>query len=233
MSNNLFLVATERIECHQNIFEEVTGAESLDIKILKEPNRSKLHPAAKVIIVVETMEQAERIRQYCVNQVQQSNIHIEELLSQKSHRYEIKYKINIVKAIGNVFLSVHDAEKRKAEKGSTVIKTLQTILDTLDETKEDDKKTADIIRSDIQKIHSDKKYTWAQSTGNSYRITYYDSEKSNRVQTSVGNIMIIVSDDAQTKILDAPQRKKRTDKKELVFSLCLPILGVISVYSSK
>lgn len=231
MSKNLFLVAAERAECHQNIFEEVTGAESLDVKILKEPNQSRLHPAVKVIIVVETMEQAERIRQYCVNQIQQSNIHIDELLSKQSPRYEIKYKISVVRAIGNVFLSVHDAEKRKAEKGSAVIKTLQTILVTFDETKEDDKKTADIIRSDIQKIYPDKEYTWAKSTGNSYRITYYDSEKTNRVQASVGNIMMIVSDDAQTKILDAPQRKKRTDKKELVFSLCLPLYGVISVYS--
>ncbi|MBR4320320.1 MAG: hypothetical protein IKI37_09480 [Oscillospiraceae bacterium] len=231
MSNNLFLVAAERTECHQNIFEEVTGVKSLDIKILKEPNQSKLHPALKVIIVVETMEQAQQIRQHCVNQVQRSNFRIGELLPKKSPRYEIKYKINIVRAIGNVFLSVHDAEKRKAEKGSTAIETLQTILDTLDETKEDDKKTADIIRSDIQKIHPDKEYTWAKSTGNSYRITYYDSEKTNRVQASVGNIMIIVSDDAQTKILDAPQRKKRTDKKELVFSLYLPFYGVISVYS--
>ena len=233
MSKNLFLVAAERTECHQSIFEEVTGTESLDIRILKEPNQSRLHPAGKIIVVVETMEQAERLKQYCVNQVQQSNIRIEQLLNQTSPRYEIKYKINIERAIGNVFLSIHDAEKRRVKKGSAVIKTLQTILNVLDETKEDDKKTADIIRNDIQKIHPDKEYTWAQFTGSSYRITYYDSDKSNRVQTSVGNVMIIVSDDAKTKILDAPERKKRIDKKELVFSLCLPLSGFISVYSSK
>lgn len=232
MSKNLFLVAAERTECHQSIFEEVTGTESLDIRILKEPNQSRLHPAGKVIIVVETMEQAERLKQYCMNQVQQSNIRIEQLLNKPSPRYEIKYKINVVRASGDVFLSVRDADSRKTVNGSAVIQTLQSFLERLDENKEDDKVTAEIIRKDIQKIQKNKKYTWAQSTGNNYRITYYDSNKSKRVQASVGNVMIVVSD-TQTKIQDAPERKKRTDKKEPLFVIRLPLFGIVSVYPTE
>ena len=232
MSKNLFLVAAERTECHQSIFEEVTGTDTLDMRILKEPNQSKLHPAGKVIVVVETMEQAERLKQYCVNQVQQSNIRIEQLLNKTSPRYEIKYKINIVRASGDVFLSVRDADNRKTVSGSDVIKTLQSFLERLDEKKEDDKETAEVIRKDIQKIQKNKKYTLAQSTGNNYRITYYDSDVSRRVQASVGNVMIVVSN-TQTKIQDAPERKQRTDKKEPLFVIRLPLFGIISVYPNE
>ena len=229
MSKNLFLVASERTECHQSIFEEVTGTESLDMRILKEPNQSRLHPAGKIIVVVETMEQAERLKQYCVNQVQQSNIRIEQLLNKSFPRYEIKYKINVVRASGDVFLSVRDADSRKTVSGSDVIKTLQSVLERLDENKEDDKATAEIIRKDIQKIQKNKKYTWAQSTGNNYRITYYDSDNSKRVQASVGNVMIVVSN-SQTKIQNAPERKQRADKKEPLFVVRLPLSGIVSVY---
>ena len=229
MSKNLFLVASERTECHQSIFEEVTGTESFDMRILKEPNQSRLHPAGKIIVVVETMEQAESLKQYCVNQVQQSNIRIEQLLNKSSPRYEIKYKINVVRASGDVFLSVRDADSRKTVSGSDVIKTLQSVLERLDENKEDDKATAEIIRKDIQKIQKNKKYTWAQSTGNNYRITYYDSDNSKRVQASVGNVMIVVSN-SQTKIQNAPERKQRADKKEPLFVVRLPLSGIVSVY---
>ena len=99
------------------------------MRILKEPNQSRLHPAGKVIVVVETMEQAEKIRQHCINQIQQSNIHIEQLLNKSSPRYEIKYKINVVRASGDVFLSVRDADNRKTVSGSDVIKTLQSFLE--------------------------------------------------------------------------------------------------------
>ena len=232
MSKNLFLVAAERTECHQSILEEVTGTDTLDMRLLKEPNQSKLHPAGKVIVVVETMEQAERLKQYCVNQVQQSNIRIEQLLNKTSPRYEIKYKINIVRASGDVFLSVRDADNRKTVSGSDVIKTLQSFLERLDEKKEDDKETAEVIRKDIQKIQKNKKYTLAQSTGNNYRITYYDSDVSRRVQASVGNVMIVVSN-TQTKIQDAPERKQRTDKKEPLFVIRLPLFGIISVYPNE
>lgn len=227
-----FLVIQERTNCHQSVFDEVIEAEYSDIRILKEPNKSKLHPAGKVIVVVETMEQAEKIRQHCVNQIQQSNIRIEEILKKTAPRYEIKYKINIVRASGDVFLSVRDADSRKNVSGSDVIKTLQSFLERLDENKEDDKATAEVIRKDIQKIQKNKKYTWAHSTGNNYRITYYDSDNSKRVQASVGNVMIVVSD-SQTKIQNAPERKQRTDKKEPLFVIRLPLFGIVSVYPTE
>lgn len=230
MKNTRFLVVEERMGCHQSIFDEVNETEYFDIRILKEPNKSKIHPAVKAIVVVGTIEQAEHLREYCLNTVQQTNIRISELLSKDSTRYEIKYKINIVKADGNIFLSIHDAQSRQIAKGRAVIDTLNSFLNELNENKKEDKRLIDAIWKCLLIVNPDKKYTWAKSTGNNYRITYFDSDKAKRVQASVGNIMIVVGD-SQTKIQDAPERKKRTDKKQPLFTLAVPLHGVISVYS--
>lgn len=227
MSNNLLLVAEERAECHQKIFEKVTETDSLAMRILKEPNpERKLHPAGKVIIAVKTTEQAEELKQFCLNQIQQSNFRIEQLLNKNLPRYTIKYKINTVKAAGNVFLSVRSAESRKIVSGTAIINILQSFLEQLDEK---DKAAAEIIQKDLQKFQREKKYTFAKSTGNNYKITYYNSDSSKREQISVGNILIIISD-TDTKIQDAPERKRRTDRKEPLFVLRLPLFGIISVY---
>lgn len=229
--NKRFLIVQERLECHQSIFDEINETEHFDIRILKEPNTNKLRPASKVIVVVGTEEQAEHIRQHCLDTVQQTNDYVDDLLAKSSPRYKINYKVNIVHAKGDVFLSVHAAQSRKTAEGKAVIGTLESYLKELDENKEQDKKLIDTIRRYIALVNPESQYTWAKSTGNNYRLTYFDPNKSQRMQISVDHITVIVGDQ-QTRIQDAPERKERTDRKQPLFVLAVPLHGVISVYPS-
>lgn len=228
-TNKKAWIVQERISCHQGIFDEVNEAEHFAIRILKEPNKGKLHPATKIIVVVGTSEQAEHIRQNCLNMVQETNSRIDELLNQNAPRYKIKYKISLIKADGDVFLSVREAQSRKVVPGKSVIEALESFIDKLDGNQKDDKERIEIIRKDISLLNPNQKYTWAKHTGSNYRVTYFDSEQSKRLQTNVGHILLVVGDE-QTKIQDALERKERTDRKKPLFTLNLPIQGMISVY---
>lgn len=225
--NKQWLV-TLRNELHESIYNEVAGTEHKALRVLREPNKSRKQPAPKLIIVVENEEQALSIKKSCLNLIASTNESIKrELKDSVFLHYEIKYSINIIHSGSDILLSVCDAQRRKKMDGKKIKSKLQNSHDALVAKQkmehncfdtEADKYDSNIrnIENCINAIDNDTEYIFAESTGSSYRITYFDGEC--RQQISAGNLLIVVSP-SDIKILDAPSRKKRSDKKDCLYCL--------------
>jgi cell division septum initiation protein DivIVA len=225
--NKQWLV-TLRNELHESIYDEVTGTEHKALRVLREPNQSKKQPAPKLIVVVKTVEQAQALKEKCFSLIASTNESIKRELKDGAFlHYEIKYSINIINSESDILLSVRDAQRRKKMDGEKIKSKLQISYDDLIEKQkmeheyfnaETDKYKSDIknIEDCINTLVDDTDYIFAESTGNSYRITYFDGEC--RQQISAGNLLIVVSS-SDIHILDAPSRKKRSDKKYCLYYL--------------
>lgn len=225
--NKQWLV-TLRNELHESIYDEVTGTEHKALRVLREPNKSKKQPAPKLIVVVDSEAQALSIKENCLNLIASTNESIKRELKDSAFlHYEIKYSINIINSESNILLSVRDAQRRKKMDGEKIKSKLQISHDDLVAKQkvehehfnaETDKYESDIKNMEdcINTLVDDTDYIFAESTGNSYRITYFDGEC--RKQISAGNLLIVVSS-SNIQILDAPSRKKRSDKKDCLYYL--------------
>lgn len=219
---------TLRNELHESIYNEINGTEHKALRVLREPNKSRKQPAPKLIVVVNSEEQALSIKEKCLSLIASTNDSIKrELKGSVFLHYEIKYSINIINSESDVLLSVRDAQRRKKMDGEKIKIKLQISHDDLVAKQKmeheyfnakADKYETDIkdIEDCINSLDDDKDYIFAESTGNSYRITYFDGEC--RQQISAGNLLIVVSS-SDIQILDAPIRKKRSDKKDCLYYL--------------
>ena len=110
-------------------------------------------------------------------------------------------------ATGDIMLSVKPAEFRETLSGDKVKSKLQELKSLLLYNIE---KTKEVIDKYIDGINQRESYIYTKSTDLNYRITFFDDEV--RQQTSVGNVLIVVSD-TNSYIIDTPPRKQRSDKK--------------------
>lgn len=217
-----------RNELHESIYDEVTGTEYKALRVLREPNQSKKQPAPKLIVVVKTVEQAQALKDKCFSLIASTNESIKRQLKDSAFlHYEIKYSINIINSESDILLSVRDAQRRKKMDGEKIKSKLQISHDDLVAKQkvehehfnaETDKYESDIKNMEdcINTLVDDTDYIFAESTGNSYRITYFDGEC--RKQISAGNLLIVVNS-SNIQILDAPIRKQRSDKKDCLYYL--------------
>lgn len=223
-------LVTLRNELHESIFDEINDTEHKALEVLREPNKSKKQPAPKLIVVVESEAQALSIKENCLNLIARANESIKrELKDSILPRYEIRYSINTIHSESDILLSISEAQRRKKMDGVKIKSKLrqlqgklslkQDLQHTFLNTERDKNKPAiKHIDDCIKKIDDKKNYILAESTGCSYRITYFDGEC--RQQISVGNILIVVSSsDSDIQILDAPIRKQRSDKKDWLYCL--------------
>lgn len=212
--NKQYLVDIRR-ELHEDIHNMVTNAEYTALRVVREPNSYKIQPSPKIIVVVKTNKKAEELKSKCFNLIESANNDIKnELKGTVLPRYEIKYSINIINAASDILLSVHDAQRRKKMSGSDVKARLELLKIGLNK-----EKFADIIGdidTCIKEICDTGKYILAKSTGNSYRVTYFNG--NHREQMSVGNLLIVVNSE-NIQIVNAPARKKRADKKKCLYCL--------------
>lgn len=233
-------LATLRNDLHKSICNEVIGTEHKVLRVLREPNKSKKQPAPKLIVVVESEAQALSIKENCLNLIASTNESIRRELKDSAFlHYEIKYSINIIHSGSDILLSVRDAQRRKKMDGVKIKSKLQTLQENLAMKQSvdynffgaecDDKYEPNIkhIEGCINAIDDNKDYIFAESTGCSYRVTYFDG--SCRQQISAGNLLIVVSP-SDIQILDAPSRKKRSDKKNYLYCMNAADFGVIYIY---
>ncbi|MDE5772674.1 MAG: hypothetical protein K2I06_13820 [Ruminococcus sp.] len=225
--DNQWLV-TLRQELHASVFEAVCDMEHTALRVIREPNQSKKQPAPKLIVVVKTAEQAQELKEKCLSLIASTNQSIENELKNSAYlHYELKYSINVISSESDILLSIRDAQRRKKIDGEKIKSKLQISHDDLVAkqkmeheyfNEKEDKYETDIknIEDCINSLDDDKDYIFAESTGNSYRITYFDGEC--RQQISAGNLLIVVSS-SDIQILDAPIRKKRSDKKDCLYYL--------------
>lgn len=228
-----------RKELHEDIYNEVNGMEHKALTVLREPNKTKKQPAPKMIVVVHDEKQAETINENCRNLITRVNESIKRELKESAFpHYEIKYSINIVHSESDILLSVGDAQRRKRMNGAKIkskLQKLQCQLDTrqkiehnlLNTEVDKYKSTIEHIEQYINILDDDTDYIFAESTGCSYRVTYFDGNC--RQQISAGNLLIVVSP-FDIKILDAPSRKRRSDKKEYIYRIDIGDLGTIFIY---
>lgn len=221
-------LVTLRNELHESIYDEIIGTEHKAVRVLREPNKSRKQPASKLIVVVENENQAQTIKENCLSLTASANESIRsELKNSVFQHYEIKYSINIISSESDIMLSVRDAQRRRKMNGAKIkskLQTLQSNLETKQKTEhkffnaEADKYEHNInqIEECINAIEDDKDYIFAESTGSSYRVTYFNGEY--RQQISAGNVLIVVSP-SDIQILDTPCRKKRSDKKDWLYCL--------------
>lgn len=185
--NKQWLV-TLRNGLHESIYDEVIGTEHKAIRVLREPNKSRKQPASKLIVVVEDENQAQAIKENCLSLTASANEGIRrELEGSVFLHYEIKYSINIVHSASDILLSVRDAQRRKKMNGVKVKSKLQILRANLEAKQkmehkffnmEADKYEPNIncIEDCINAIDDDKDYIFAESTGNGYRVTYFNGE---------------------------------------------------------
>lgn len=221
-------LVTIRQELHEIIFDEINDTEHKALRVLREPNKSKKQPTPKLIVVVGDEKQAQSIRENCLILIASTNESIRKELKDSAFlHYEIKYSINIVHSESDILLSVRDAQRRKKMDGVKVKSKLQTLQENLDAKQKMEHKffnaEADKYKNNIKHIEycinavdDDKDYIFAESTGSSYRITYFNGDY--RQQISAGNLLIVVSS-SDIQILDAPIRKQRSDKKDYLYCL--------------
>ena len=221
-------LATLKTELHESIYNEVTGMEHKAFKVLREPNKSKKQPAPKLIVVAESEAQALSIKEKCLSLIASAYESIRrELKDSLEPRYEIRYSINIINSESDILLSVRDAQRRKKTDSEKIKSRLRISHDNLVAKQKmehecfnakADKYETDIknIEDCINSLDDDKDYIFAESTGCSYRVTYFDGNC--RQQISVGNLLIVISS-SDIQILDTPIRKQRSDKKDCLYCL--------------
>lgn len=231
-------LTTLRNELHESIYDEVNDTEHKALRVLREPNKSRKQPAPKLIVVVDSEAQALSIKENCLNLIANANESIKrELKGGAFLHYEIKYSINIINSKSDILLSVRDAQRRKKMDGEKIKSKLQiSHADLVAKQKmkheynaETDKYNSAIkqIEKYIDILDDDTDYIFAESTGSSYRVTYFDG--NSRQQISAGNLLIVVSP-SDIQILDAPSRKQRSDKKDWLYYIDVADLGTIFIY---
>lgn len=212
-----------RKSLHQDIADTVKATEHTALRVLREPNISKKQPSPKIIIVVDTDKQAEELKDSVLASVRGTNNVIESQLSESLlERWEIRYKVKIVHATGDIMLSVKPAQYRETLSGEKVKEKLQELKSLL---LYNIKETREVIDKCIDGIKPKKSYIYAKSTGSSYRVTFFNDEI--RQQVSVGNVLIVVSD-TNSQIIDTPPRKQRSDKKDCLYDI--PISTNYTIY---
>lgn len=236
--NKQWLV-TLRQELHTSVFDAVCNTEHTALRVIREPNQSKKQPAPKLIVVVKTTEQAQELKEKCLSLIASTNQSIESELKNSAYlHYELKYSINIIDSESDILFSVSDAQRRKKMNGAKIKSKLQKLQCQLDAKQkmehklfnmEDDKYKFAIehIEQSIDILDDDTDYILAESTGCSYRVTYFDGNC--RQQISAGNLLIVTSS-LDIQILDAPSRKRRSDKKDCLYRIDIADLGTIFIY---
>ena len=247
MEINKKLLVEIRQELHERIFNEFQETESVDLRIIRKPNLYWRQPAPKMIIVVESNEQAQILKEKCLNLIAKANNRLINELQKCSlyKHYELKYSINILPYARDIMLTVGDAQRRNTITGSQIKINLQALYTKLSDkwqteyeffgTKEDKKtvqnnhldKLKRYMNECIAGLDDDQNYIFAESTGKSYRLTYYDG--SCRKQISLGNLLIIVGS-TDVRIMDKPQRKTRADRKQALYVLDFAEVGQIYIY---
>lgn len=219
---------TLRSELHEIIYDKVINTEHKALRVLRKPNKTQQQPAPKLIVVVENEEQARSIKENCLNLIAKANEELNKRFEYSAFTLrDVKYSINIIHSQSDILLSVSDAQRRKKMNGEKIKSKLQKSYDDLVAKQEMEHEyfdaKADKYKSNIKDIEDcinslddDKDYIFAESTGKSYRITYFDGEQ--RQQISAGNLLIVVNP-YNIQILDAPSRKKRSDKKYYLYFL--------------
>lgn len=201
-------IAGIRSDLHDEIFIEVDDTEHTALRVLREPNQYRRQPASKMIIVVRSEEQAHALKKKCLNLIENANrLILNEINGSTYKHYELKYSISIIHSVDDMMLTVSDAQRRYKMNGITIKSKLREVYG---------EKYGNDIEDCITGLDDGKNYIFAESTGKSYRLTYYDGFC--RKQTSVGNLLIVVSASG-VRILDTPLRKRRNDKKKALYCL--------------
>jgi hypothetical protein len=215
-----------RQECHKRVFQAVKSCPHGDIHIIREPYQT-LQPSCKAIVVVSDVERAKALENAIKGIVDTSNDNIEaELKGSLEPQYEIKYKVKTLLADGDIILTERTAEKRIKTTGKSLYSRLENIISRLDRTTE--QHTIKQIQAFIETLNKDGNYVFSVQTGNSYRVTYFDSTSASRKQCNVGNVLIVVG---SGKVKTPEQRKQRSDKKFPIFTASCST-GQIAVYNN-
>lgn len=220
-------MAAIRERLHEDILEELKNSECKMLQVLREPNTSKKQPAPKIIIATESEEKASLLLERCSALVSNANDSLKKLSQQAElPHHEIKYKLSAIKVQSDLALSLTPAQRRKKVSGTELKKKLKAMSQRFQFEQElegaflgteHDRYANQIkyINNIINKINEKKYYIFAEPTGFSYRVTFFDGER--RRQVSAGNILIVISESADTKVLIAPERKIRCDKKKWLY----------------
>lgn len=232
-------LAMLRQELHESVLDAVCNTEHTALRVIREPNKSKKQPAPKLIVVVKTVEQAHELKEKCLSLIASTNHSIERELKNSIYlHYELKYSINVIGSESDIVLSVRDAQRRNKMNGVKIKDKLGKLQEVLTSKQEMEHKFYDAkadkykdniksIGECINSIDDKQNYIFAESTGNSYRLTYYDG--NSRKQISVGNLLIVVSS-SDIQILDTPLRKQRSDRKQCLYCLNAADLGTFFIY---
>lgn len=236
-----YWLACIRRELHEDIFKEVERTENTALRVIRNPNQSQKQPAPKLIIVVKSNEQAQALKKKCLNLIESTNNSLRSELNDSVYEhYELKYSINIVHSVDDIMLTVSDAQRRYKMNGINIKSKLEELQKNLNSKRkmehefygtEVNKHELNNISVDVEDcitgLDDDKNYIFAESTGKSYRLTYYDGVC--RKQISVGNLLIVVNVSG-VRIIDTPLRKRRTDRKQALYCLDFAEVGRIFIY---
>lgn len=225
MSADKERLVTIRKNLHTDIAEIVENTEHTELCVLRKPNEIRRQPASKIIVVVDSDCKAEELKKRCLKKISDANDDLESEFEEIPTNYgEIRYKIKVVHATGDIMVTVKSAQRRQTLIGEHIKDKLREIRNDLLNC---DSETADSFEKCFKLINSEKDYVFAETTGSSYRLTFFNGE--NRQQESVGNIFIVVSD-RNINIVNTPPRKTRADKKEWLYKIQISTNYAICIY---
>lgn len=136
----------------------------------------------------------------------------------------IDHKLYTAHALGDVLLSAQKAYRRISIGGEELQNQIGAYIEHLLSVDIPDNELVKTQRDLIELIDPKKRYISAAFSGMNYRVTYFDTDMKRRLQKSVNDILIIIGN-ADTRILDAPPRKERSDKQPLIGIYYVPVAG--------
>lgn len=169
--------------------------------------------SCKMICVVSSTATADEIQAQLVSKIAETNSVLHRIgESNLIDVSDIKYKIEVINAADNIILNTLPAQRRVSVEGAKIIPEIQAYIKWLEKDIVKNRPEIQEEKELLSRINSGRIYTVASDSGNSYRVSYFDSNENCRRQCSVGDVLIVVGTNIE--ITDAPHRKSRSDRAE-------------------
>ena len=190
---------------------------STTVRNLRQPSEERgKRKKGKIIGIVGSVTQAVKIKAEIEGRLADTNAQLialdkETVLSITP----INMKIEIINPSGDVALTETPAERRISVEGKELRKEIRACIDYLRAQENPNEWEIGITEELYKNINARELYIRGTDSGCGYRVTYFSGLDGRRKQQSVCDVLIIIGNE-DTKLVDAPKRKDRSDKAEQI-----------------
>jgi len=206
--------------CHaevENYLHTLQEEKDTTVEIVRKSFEHYRRPSVAGVVTVSTKEKAIEVCETISKIVECHN----QKLSNLPVKKRLTYVVNMYPSgYGSPIITVSPAEQRRRMNLDELINFFTELTELKKEleiykNKEELEKDLEKIKELSFKLNPTKKYTLGITTGNRFKVTYYDVIKEKRVQVSLGNIAVFYGGEVDPPIYANP-RKTRTDKKDYI-----------------